>query len=200
MYQIATISDIADLHRAEEFALTHYLWGTTYQPQVTGRLAWVEGKGFALRMTCREQNPTRVYTRRDDPVYRDSCMEAFLNFTPDAAEPGYINFEMNANGAMLCAIGPDRNHRTPLKEMGLEPAGPAVQIGPDAWQLDLFIPLELLRSIYGPVEITSGYRVRGNFYKCGDATPNPHYGSWAKVGTEQPDFHRPEYFGEMVVE
>jgi len=26
---------------------------------------------------------------------------------------------------------------------------------------------------------------------------NPHYVTWNPVGTEQPDYHRPEYFGEL---
>ena len=37
-----------------------------------------------------------------------------------------------------------------------------------------------------------------NFYKCGDLTVNKHYLAWQPVGTERPDYHRPEYFGPMV--
>ena len=199
MYRIVTIDDVAQMNRAGEFAVAHWLWGTTYQPEVTGRLALVEGKGFALRMICREANPTRVYTRRDEPVYKDSCMEAFFNFAPDRPQ-GYVNFEMNANGAMLCAIGASRNERTPLKALGLTPDGPAVKLDADRWQLDLFIPLTLIQAIYGPVEFGPGTRIRANFYKCGDETPAQHYGSWSPVGTEKPDFHTPQYFGELVIE
>ena len=45
-----------------------------------------------------------------------------------------------------------------------------------------------------------GYTFRGNFYKCGDETAIPHYGMWNPVGTENADFHRPEYFGDFVIE
>jgi hypothetical protein len=39
--------------------------------------------------------------------------------------------------------------------------------------------------------------LRANFYKCGDGTSVPHYLSWNQVITETPDFHRPEFFGEI---
>ena len=41
--------------------------------------------------------------------------------------------------------------------------------------------------------------VRGNFYKCGDKTAHPHFVSWNPVGTPSPDFHRPEFFGELLL-
>lgn len=200
MYRIARINDMGDFDRAEEFAVLHYLWGSTYQPEVKGKLAWLEGKGFHLQMVCRETNPTRVYTTSNAPVYKDSCMEAFLDFKPEAGGPGYVNFEMNANGAMLCAIGTSRNDRTFLAELGVPVPQPMVRLGQDSWQIDLSIPLTLIHRLYGPLEIAKGYRLRGNFYKCGDGTPSVHYGSWARVGSERPDFHLPQYFGDMVVE
>jgi hypothetical protein len=39
--------------------------------------------------------------------------------------------------------------------------------------------------------------IRANFYKCGDSTAVPHYLSWSHIATETPDFHRPEFFGEL---
>ncbi|MBR3931598.1 MAG: hypothetical protein IKJ46_03350, partial [Tidjanibacter sp.] len=27
-----------------------------------------------------------------------------------------------------------------------------------------------------------------------------HFVSWSPIGVEQPDFHRPEWFGELVLE
>ncbi|MCK7480493.1 MAG: carbohydrate-binding family 9-like protein [Candidatus Moduliflexus flocculans] len=52
-------------------------------------------------------------------------------------------------------------------------------------------------SIYGR-EIDAGCRSAANFYKCGDETEFPHYGAWSPVETPAPDFHRPEFFGEIV--
>ena len=44
-----------------------------------------------------------------------------------------------------------------------------------------------------------GLRLRGNFYKCGDATVQPHYLAWNPVTSAVPAFHRPEDFGEIVL-
>jgi hypothetical protein len=43
-----------------------------------------------------------------------------------------------------------------------------------------------------------GLKMTGNFYKCGDALESPHYLCWNHIKTEQPDYHRPEYFGELL--
>ena len=45
----------------------------------------------------------------------------------------------------------------------------------------------------------SGLRLRGNFYSCGDLSPAPYYAAWSEVDTGTPDFHRPEYFGELLL-
>jgi hypothetical protein len=41
--------------------------------------------------------------------------------------------------------------------------------------------------------------ITGNFYKCGDETEYPHFGCWNLIASPVPDFHRPEYFGEIVL-
>ena len=41
---------------------------------------------------------------------------------------------------------------------------------------------------------------RGNLYKCSGPALHEHYGCWNAVGTAAPDFHRPEYFGDMLIE
>ena len=45
-----------------------------------------------------------------DPVYKDSCVEFFVDAFPDPGR-GYVNFETNAAGTLLAAFGPDRSHR-----------------------------------------------------------------------------------------
>lgn len=41
--------------------------------------------------------------------------------------------------------------------------------------------------------------LRGNFYKCGDLTAEPHYLSWSPIAFERPNFHLPEFFGELLL-
>jgi hypothetical protein len=166
---------------------------------VTGQLVYIREQAFFLRMICREANPKATYTNPDDPVYKDSCLEAFIDFCPDKDGPGYVNFEMNANGAMLCAIGPNRAKRRFLKDISLAVPHPVALVTDAFWQVELTIPLDLIIHLYGPIDFVPGTRLRGNFYKCGDQTGHVEYGVWSKIGLERPDYHAPQFFGELIM-
>jgi hypothetical protein len=64
---------------------------------------------------------------------------------------------------------------------------------PDEWQIGLYIPLSALFDD----DITSldGRIMTGNFYKCGDKLPQPHFVSWNPIDLPAPMFHCPDYFG-----
>lgn len=199
MYEIARINLEGEFDKANLFHIEHHLWGSTYQPEVTGRLAYMDGGAFMLQMVCREANPTRVYTNNDDPVCRDSCMEAFLDFKPADTSLGYVSFEMNANGALHSSFGTCRYDRVFLQDMGIKLPQPTATVCPGHWQVDLTIPLELVTRLYGKLDFIKGYKMKGNFYKCGDDTPTEHYSSWSMVSSEKPDFHLSQYFGEIIM-
>ena len=50
-----------------------------------------------------------------------------------------------------------------------------------------------------PLDVSDPESIRANFYKCGDKTAHPHYLSWSPIDTPKPDFHRPEFFGELIL-
>lgn len=64
------------------------------------------------------------------------------------------------------------------------------------WDLYYSLPFSLLR-LFFPAFHPHGI-MRGNFYKCGDLTQQEHYLAWNRVACAEPDFHRPEFFGELV--
>ena len=74
------------------------------------------------------------------------------------------------------------------------PAGPVDIQGPAAWSLELEIPFALICG-----EGVCPTRLLANFYKCGDKTAVPHFLSWNPVEVPSPDFHRPEFFGELII-
>ena len=132
--------------------------------------------------------------------WEDSCCELFLQ-RPGAAE--YVNFEVNAAGKMTAARGTGRGDR---KSLTPEEFGQIVRMasieGPQdyaggvwTWRVILMIPFELMG--LDPDDLPES--LRGNIYKCGDLTAHPHFLSWAPIGTPEPDFHRPEYFGEFLL-
>jgi len=143
-----------------------------------------------------------VNTKDNENVHEDSCVEFFVKI-PDSDE--YFNFEFNCSGVCKAA----RHFKTRDNFVYLNPAEMAEierwsSIGKRAfnsmngmfsWELCVRIPFHLMDidSENLPVKIL------GNFYKCADATDQPHYVTWNPIKTEKPDFHRPEFFGEIYL-
>ena len=200
-YRILTFQKIpTDWSGVPQACIDQYAWSQDYMPAAYAQLIRIEGYGFALRMVCREKEPRAVYTEYNQPVYTDSCLEFFAAW--DNASDKYLNMEMNAKGTLLSCVGKDRYERVPT----LDACGelPLVQgfVSDDEWGIVARIPFSVIKGVFGIGEekLVSGYTFKGNFYKCGDETPIVHYGSWRRVGTEKPDFHRPEYFGDLVID
>jgi len=67
------------------------------------------------------------------------------------------------------------------------------------WVVELFIPLSLIQSVYNDSIFNIGDVIKGNFFKCGDKTHTPHYGSYTKIDVEYPSFHQPSFFADMII-
>ncbi len=175
-----------------------YTWGSEYTPRAYAQLAMVNGKGFALKMTAFEQDPLVRYHNYGDPVYTDSCLEFFVSFSNRS--PLYMNFEMNSAGAYLSAVRTERKNKTSIDR--LTDTMPKVTAGKadGAWTVEALFSFKTVRDLFGDCPFGNGYIFHGNFYKCGDETAVPHFGSWSPVLCEKPDFHRPEYFGTFIIE
>lgn len=141
-----------------------------------------------------------IYTNDLDPVWKDSCVEFFCKL-PDADR--YMNFEFNCIGTATAAIRKARKeevvYRTAEEFARIERYSslgkrPFREIdGQFCWDLCVAIPLTLLG--IDPNRLPA--KLLGNFYKCADDTTAVHYVSWNPIPTKEPDFHRPEYFGEL---
>jgi hypothetical protein len=184
--------------------INHYLWlDNDYRPLVEVRLC-CSHQNLYVHFDVFEAMVRVRYTQFQDPVYKDSCVEMFIDPFPEK-RVGYINVETNAAGAMLVAIGPDRSRRTPILQADLDGfeiissiKGPISGYhGAEFWTLAYRLPLSLFEKHYG-AKIKPGQSARANFYKCGDETATPHFGAWSPVQTLRPDFHRPEFFGHLV--
>lgn len=194
-----TAVDRIDWNAIPAAPIDTYLWLEGYTPAAEARLVYIEDMGFVLRMTCAEQNPKAVYKAYNEPVYTDSCLEFFADWLGDGR---YVNMEMNARGALLSCVGADRHARVPIRDLTGGDIFPVVgRMDNGLWSVTAVIPCDLLKAILGvdTLPFGAGYTFRGNFYKCGDETPIPHYGMWNPVGTANPDFHRPEFFGTLIM-
>jgi len=201
LYHIATIPS-GSAHTGERLTIAHDRPEGAASPETSGQVVYLPGEGLEVSMVCREKNPRAIYYNPNDPVHTDSCMEAFLDCFPDLPQYGYIGLEMNANGASHCSFGTSRHVRNYVLKRGL--AHPEVAVerftkdGADYWRATCLLKTSLLEALYERnCDFAPGHRMRGNFYKCGDHTDAPHWGSWAPV--EKVDFHVPHLFGDMIV-
>lgn len=190
-----------DWKEAPPVKLGHYLWmDNGYTPEVHAAMYGTTERLF-VRFTVQEANPTVRWKQLNDPVYKDSCVEFFMQPCPDT-DPRYLNFELNAAGVLLLKLGVGREDRQFLTcdEPDLfRIRTSAVQASADGpsprWELEFSIPVRWLQELFPDFRPASGTRFRGNFYKCGDETPLPHYGCWNRITSPVPDFHRSCDFG-----
>ena len=193
-YNIKKVSAI-NWNDVEKAYIKNYRWEDGgYEPETFAQAVVYNG-GIAAKMTCFESNPKATYKNFYDDVYKDSCMEFFF-----AMEKGgtYMNCEMNSLGTCLIGVGKERNNRTKLNAITDVPEIIAV-VGDGVWTVEVFFSKELLEAVFGKFTLERRKVIYGNFYKCGDETAVPHYGMWSLVDVEKPDFHRPEFFGELVI-
>jgi len=141
-----------------------------------------------------------VYSNDQEPVWQDSCVEFFCKRTDEA---GYTNFEFNCIGTCLSARHTSREVKVsrPPEEMNRILRYPSLgkrtfkeMEGMFSWELTVGIPFTLLD--IDPDHLPE--KMLGNFYKCADGTALKHYVSWSPIHTPTPDFHRPEFFGELI--
>jgi len=141
-----------------------------------------------------------VYSEDNSPVHEDSCVEFFC--MPEGAAK-YTNFEFNCIGTCSASSRRSRNEDIVLfspNEMATIQRYPSMgrrafkeMEGMFEWELTVKIPMKLMN--IDPENLPE--KIRVNFYKCADDTDSMHFVSWAPIDTENPDFHRPEYFGEL---
>jgi hypothetical protein len=152
-------------------------------------------------MWCFEEHPRAIYHNPNDLVHTDSCMEAFVNYYPEMRELGYLSVEMNVNAASHSSFGTGRYTRQFVLDRGLPHPEAETEIlkidGRPAWRARSLIRLELLKALYGRDDFAPGHMMKANFYKCGDHTAAPHWGTWAEV--KKQDFHTPEFFGDLAI-
>lgn len=202
-YPIAHCSGPTDWEDITPLAVDEYLWldnGCT--PKVEVRLYCTAGR-LHIQFKVYEQDPLARYKEQNDPVYTDSCAEFFMQPLP-GSDPRYLNFEFNAAGTILLQIGEGRENRTTLSDspaiFQIETAVNRVDehSGETYWELAFSIPFDWLQRKFPGFKAEPGRAFRGNFYKCGDETPVPHYGCWNRVDSASPDYHQSGFFGELV--
>jgi hypothetical protein len=171
-----------------------------YKPGVSFSIAHGDDCIF-LKFYVTEDVVKASYFKPNDPVYKDSCVEFFISFDEDEE---YYNLEFNAIGTCKLNFGKNRNERLLISEELIKTirflATFQNNIANDSkgikWELALMIPVDVFSK--HNIKSLSGRKCAGNFYKCGDDLPVPHFLCWNNIQSVEPDFHLRKYFGEIM--
>lgn len=195
-YTLKKINGAPDWNTIEVMPIDNLLWTDPLPISAQAQLCWDE-EVIYLRMEAFEKDIRKEETDPLAEICNDSCLEFFIQPT-DA--PTYLNFEINPLANYLIGQGDcDVDNRLrviiPDFETRMEPK---VEFTATGWVLSYKVPFSFIRLFYPQFEAKVGAKVRGNCFKCGDLTVNPHFLAWSPAVSEEPAFHLPEYFGQLI--
>ena len=196
---------------AETLEVTLFPWKDSgHRPRVSARLLYND-EVLAIIWRVEDQYVRAVAQNFQDSVCTDSCVEFFVS--PLVDSDAYFNFEVNCGGTMLVRRCSSQTER----ESGMENVAVSDAEGaafpmahslpkivepeiaePTTWTLEYHLQFALFEKYFEAPRPSSGTTWKANFYKCGDATSHPHWGSWAPVGTPSPSFHQPAFFQPIL--
>lgn len=171
-----------------------------YKPAFSFRMAHTS-QSLIIEYRVREASIASVASRDNGRVWEDSCCEFFSQLPGDDF---YYNMECNCTGRLLIGCGPVREGRHLAPASVLDKVQRWSSLGSDdialvegdfSWNMVLIIPKDAW--FQSNVLSFDGMKMKANIYKCGDKLSQPHFLSWNKIDIETPDFHRPDFFGEM---
>jgi hypothetical protein len=196
---------------AETLEITHFSWEDSgHRPCTQARLLYDE-QALSIIFRVEDCYVRAVAERFQDSVCTDSCVEFFVAPRPDSQ--AYFNFEVNCGGTMLLHRCPSAAERAQGRatENVSDADGATIRIAttlpkivepelttPTTWAVEYRVPFVLFAQYFGAQTPVPGTQWKGNFYKCGDRTSHPHWGSWAPVDTPNPSFHQPDFYQSLV--
>lgn len=165
-----------------------------YSPDVTVYIA-ASDTALCLLYKVKEDHVLGAVLENNGPVWEDSCVETFIK---DPVGEGYYNIEVTCIATKLAA---HRLSRTEFELFDAESISrircfstlPHTQtdLSNKEWMVGEIIPFASLGLEKAPESL------KVNFYKCGDKCRQPHFLSWSPIDLPTPNFHCPEFFGEI---
>lgn len=195
--------DCFNSNQGAKLTLLHNNWDKEfpYSPEVRVKL-WHNSNSVFLKFNVTEKWIRGLAANDNEKVAKDSCVEFFISFD----EKGYYNIEVNCIGTVLVSHREGRKINVEYASpeiLALIKRDPSLGRKPLAckesngeWNMTLEIPVKVF--FKNDIKNLKGLKARCNIYKCGDELPEQHYLSLFPIRTPSPDFHRPEFFGDIT--
>lgn len=198
---ITSVGPILETMAPREFIACANWERYPYKPIAAFNIARTKNNLY-LRFCVQGNSLKASYDVDGSPVHEDSCVEFFVRHDCDPAY--YTNFEFNCIGTCDAAFRKSRTEKRPftpeeyrqVKRLSSIKGGAFEEKhGFFGWTLIAIIPFSLMG--LNPQRLPK--KIYGNFYKCGDKTGYPHFLSWSPIDLPEPDFHCPQFFGEIYL-
>lgn len=180
-------------------------WLMDFRPATMAKLCYSDKSIYVIFNVA--DNYVRCLTAQTNgEVWKDACVEFF--FAPSPKDPArYFNLEINCGGTIRWGHrdGTDLGVASiPEEDVGkikICHSLPSIikkEIdSPLTWFIEIAVPFELIMKYTGIRAPGQGDRWRVNFFKCAENNSRPHWLSWAAIASPAPNFHLPEFFGEL---
>ncbi len=153
---------------------------------------------------CEDADITARHENRDDPVYRDDCVEIFIR--PNEKSDHYIGLEMNARGVLYDYFFPFPGKLEPgfnldgvLLKTQLRGTLNQSDDKDQGWSLELAIPWQSLSKLAKHLPPAGGEQWRVQINRWDGTEPHRRLSMWCHSGLKRPHPHNPERFGRLVL-
>ena len=190
-----------------------------FRPQKTRLMVTYDDSHLYVSFECADSDIWGTYSQRNDPLYEEEVVEAFLCPTGDLRH--YYEFEVSPRNVVFDAkvFSPDLHRGTMQVDRSWDCAGlqTAVRVngvlhttrpderpititststitnshGQSWWSVEMAIPFAAFPEVNPPAR---GDVWRANFYRIDRAEP-PEFTAWSPTLEDPPNFHVPERFG-----
>jgi hypothetical protein len=156
-------------------------------------------QALLLRFDCDDRDIWATRTLRDEPLWEEEVVELFV--APGEDDPAqYVEIEINPLGAIFDArvANPHGRRETMRVDTAWNASGLVADVrrpSPAAWRVDLVVPWsELCGQRLPPVWRANVFRIERPRHGP------PEFSCWSPTFADPPDFHRPEFFGRLVLD
>jgi hypothetical protein len=196
--------DEADWSAARGVTL-QFPWGsqTGAKQKTVVKLLW-DDRNLYLGYDCEDAEITAVYNTRDDPTYKDDCVEIFISPNLQKIDL-YYGLEMNCRAVLYDYFYVFK--RSLIKRFDMRDVKLATDLrgtlnvsgdSDEGWSLEVSIPLENFKDLTGDIPPRPGTSWRINLNRWDGVEPHRRLSIWSPSGLERPDPHNPERFGILV--